>query len=87
MTTESTDRFAITVPDVGAGTESLRVSAWLVDVGQTVIAGDRVVEVLLPGITFDIPSERTGELIEIVRLVDAVVAPGDILGWIAAEQG
>ena len=77
-------RIPITVPDLGAGAEPIRISAWLVDLGQTVIAGDRVVEVLIPGITFDIAASRTGELVEITKPVDAVVAQGDILGWIEA---
>lgn len=78
-------RFPITMPDLGTGSEVVRVSAWLVEVGQNVIAGDRVVEVLLPGITFDIHAARTGELVEITVPVDAVVAAGQVLGWIAAD--
>ena len=87
MTTEpATSRFPITVPELGSGSESVRVSAWLVEVGQTVIAGDRVVEVLVPGVTCDIEAARTGELVEVTRPVDAVVAPGDVLGWIATDE-
>lgn len=86
MTTDdSTNRVPITVPDLGADGEVIRVSAWLVDVGQTVVAGDCVVEVLLPGITFDIHADQTGELVETMRGVDAVVVAGEILGWIAPE--
>ena len=87
MTTESAiHRFPIIVPELGAGSESVRVSAWLVDVGQTVIAGDRVVEVLVPGITFDIEAAQSGELVEITRPVDAIVAQGEVLGWIASSE-
>ncbi len=87
MTTESaTHRFPITVPDLGSGSEAVRVSAWLVDVGQTVIAGDRVVEVLVPGITFDIEAAQSGELVEVTRPVDAIVTRGDVLGWIATDE-
>jgi 2-oxoglutarate dehydrogenase E2 component (dihydrolipoamide succinyltransferase) len=82
----ATDRRPITVPELGAGDEPIRVSAWLVDVGQTVIAGDRVVEVLIPGITFDIGAGRSGELVEVIRSADAVVVPGDVLGWIAVDE-
>ena len=87
MTTDSAaNRFPITVPELGSGSEPLRVSAWLVDVGQPVIAGDRLVEVLIPGITFDIEAVQTGELVEVLRAVDAIVAPGDVLGWIACDE-
>ena len=87
MTTGSaSNRFPITVPELGAGSDSVRVSAWLVDVGQAVIAGDRVVEVLVPGITFDIEAAQSGELVEVTRPVDAIVAPGEVLGWIAIDE-
>lgn len=79
-------RTAILVPDLGVGADSVRVSAWLVDVGQTVVAGDRVVELLMPGITFDIAAERTGELLAISRHVDEIVSAGEILGWIATSD-
>ncbi len=85
MSSDPTNRTPITLPDLGTSGEAVRVSAWLIDVGQTVIAGDRIVEVLVPGITFDLEAERTGELVEICRAVDAIVEPGDILGWIACE--
>ncbi len=87
MTTESAiHRFPITVPELGSGRDSVRISAWLVDVGQTVIAGDRVVEVLVPGITFDIEAAQSGELVEVIRPVDAIVVPGEVLGWIVTDE-
>jgi len=86
MTNAETNRYPITLPDLGTGGEVIRVSAWLVDIGQAVIAGDRVVEVLVPGITFDLEAGKTGELVEICRAVDAIVESGDVLGWIACES-
>lgn len=44
----------LTLPDLGAGDEELRVSCWLVDLGDAVDEGDRVIEILLDGITFDV---------------------------------
>lgn len=85
MTSNSTNRYPITLPDLGTSGEPVRISAWLIDLGQSVIAGDRVVEVLIPGITFDLEADKTGELVEICRAVDAIVEPGEILGWIACE--
>lgn len=78
-------RIPIVVPHVGTGHETIRVSAWLVDVGQTVIAGDNIVEILIPGITFDVSVAETGELVEITQPVDAIVQPGMTLGWISVE--
>jgi pyruvate/2-oxoglutarate dehydrogenase complex dihydrolipoamide acyltransferase (E2) component len=86
MTSETSGkRVPITVPDLGAGDEKIRISAWLVDVGQTVVAGDNVVEVLIPGITFDIQAGQTGELVEISKVVDEFVIPNDIVGWIDVD--
>lgn len=86
QTTFQPQRFAIAVPDLGQGAECVVVSAWLVDVGQFVVAGDRVAEVLLPGITFDIESQRTGFLCEILKPVDAAAESGDVLGWVEVQE-
>jgi pyruvate/2-oxoglutarate dehydrogenase complex dihydrolipoamide acyltransferase (E2) component len=80
------NRAPIMLPDIGCGDQPLRVSAWLIEPGHAVVAGDRVVEVLIPGMTFDVSAVQTGELIEISRDVDSLVSPGDILGWIACEN-
>ena len=82
MTPDSPKRFPITVPDLGTGDDIIRISAWLVDVGQSLISGDRVVEVLAPGITFDIAAVQTGQLLQIVKPVDATVTAGEVVGWI-----
>ena len=68
-------------PDLGAG-GPVRVSAWLVDVGETVRAGDRLVELLLPGLTYDVAAPVEGWLIEIRAGANREVAPGDVLGCI-----
>lgn len=63
----------------------IRVSAWLVDVGQRVSEGDRVVELLLPGLTLDVPAPCDGFLLRVERQVNAVVVSGTILGWVKSE--
>ena len=75
-------RHAIFLPEVGAENEPVRVSGWLADVGDTIIAGDIVAEVLLPGITFDVEATQSGQLVRIEKPIDALVASGDVLGWI-----
>lgn len=79
-------RIAVTVPELGVGNETLRISAWLVEPGQTVVAGDHLAEVLIPGITYEIAASHTGELAQIVRYADSVVSTGDIIGWISVES-
>lgn len=72
----------ITLPDLQSGSETVRVSCWLVDLGDNVEEGDRIVEVLIPGITNDIFAPCSGRLSHIEKMADAPVATGDVLGWI-----
>ena len=75
----------IELPELGAENESVRVSSWLVDVGERVEAGERVVEVLLPGMTFDVAAPSAGVLTRIEKPLEAIVNTGDVLGWIEPE--
>ena len=68
----------IVVPDLG--TDRATVSLWFVQVGETVVVGDRVVEILLPAATFDVPSPHTGTLRERLALPGDRVQAGQILG-------
>jgi pyruvate/2-oxoglutarate dehydrogenase complex dihydrolipoamide acyltransferase (E2) component len=79
-------RTPLTLPDLGAGDEELRVSCWLVDLGDVVGAGDRIVEILLDGITFDVTAETSGTVTRIERPLDAVIRAGDVLGWIETDE-
>ena len=75
-------RVSLTLPDLGTGDEAVRVSGWLIDRGDRVIEGDRVAEVLISGVTFDIEATQSGQLLEISKSVDATVSCGDVLGWL-----
>jgi pyruvate/2-oxoglutarate dehydrogenase complex dihydrolipoamide acyltransferase (E2) component len=72
----------VTLPDLGAAGQPLRISAWFVEVGDHVEAGERLVEVVVPGITCDVPTPVAGQVIQIEKDLDAPVSPGDILVWI-----
>jgi pyruvate/2-oxoglutarate dehydrogenase complex dihydrolipoamide acyltransferase (E2) component len=76
----------LTLPDLGVGDEELRVSCWLVDLGDAVDEGDRVIEILMDGITFDVLAERSGTLTRIERPLDSVVRTGDVLGWLETTE-
>ena len=76
---------AILLPELGTGGERIRVSSWLVEPGDAVEVGDRVVEVLMRGITFDVSSHAAGVITRIEKPFDSEIAPGDVLGWI--EEG
>ena len=73
---------AITLPELGAGDAPIRVSAWLVDEGESVEQGESVVEVLIPGITYDVAAPADGVLERIEKQIGAEISPGDILGWL-----
>ncbi len=75
-------RVPIVVPDLGSIDEPFRVSGWFVDEGDVVRSGDLVVELLIPGITFDVMAESTGRLVEITKRFDTTIHSGDILGWL-----
>ncbi len=71
----------IALPDLGAE-DAMVVTNWYAQPGESVDAGERVVEVLLPGVTFDVAAPVSGILTAIERGADARVRPGDVLGWI-----
>jgi pyruvate/2-oxoglutarate dehydrogenase complex dihydrolipoamide acyltransferase (E2) component len=79
-------RSPVRLPDLGAGDEELRVSCWLVDLGDAVDAGDRIVEILSDGVTFDVTAEQSGTVTRIERALDSIVRPGDVLGWLEIEK-
>ena len=78
---------AIVLPDLGAGADesNVRISAWLAEPGEMILQGDRIVELLIPGMTFDVPAPVSGRLTRIDKFLDAAVSAGDVLGWIEPE--
>jgi pyruvate/2-oxoglutarate dehydrogenase complex dihydrolipoamide acyltransferase (E2) component len=70
----------IMVPEVG--TSEIVLSAWYVYPGETVYAGDRVVEILIPGATIDICAPTDGVLVERCYPMATPVQPGTILGYL-----
>ncbi|HEX6984882.1 MAG TPA: biotin/lipoyl-containing protein [Planctomycetaceae bacterium] len=80
-----TETVIVRAPDLGT-VEPVRVSAWLVEVGETVREGDRLVELLMPGVTYDVAAPATGRLIEATAAVNASVRPGDVLGRIEVDE-
>jgi pyruvate/2-oxoglutarate dehydrogenase complex dihydrolipoamide acyltransferase (E2) component len=77
-------RKEILLPEVGASPAVL--SAWFADPGETVFEGDRLVEVLVGGATFDVSAPATGRLAEQCVLPDEPLAPGQVLGLVDVED-
>ncbi len=72
----------ILLPELGVVDEIVRVNCWLVDLGDRIESGDRVVEVLVRGITFDVAAPHAGVLTKVEKRLDAAIQIGDVLGWI-----
>jgi pyruvate/2-oxoglutarate dehydrogenase complex dihydrolipoamide acyltransferase (E2) component len=77
-------RAAIVLPDLGPIRVSL--SVWFAGPGDAVYEGDRVVEVLAGGATFDVSCPATGKLAEQTAWPDDPLATGQVLGWIEVEN-
>ena len=76
-------RAQVILPDLGAAPAVL--SAWFADLGDAVFEGDRLVEVLVGGATFDVSSPATGRLAEKTALPNDTLEPGQVLGVVEAE--
>lgn len=75
-------RTAIVLHDPGIQEQKVEVSSWLVEVGDEVTEGDRVVECVTRGATFDVQAPLSGKLIRVTTPVGAQVKPMEILGWL-----
>lgn len=63
-------RHSITAPDLDLPGVPMTLSAWLASVGDMVVEGDRVAEILAGDVTVDVESPATGILAEKLVVVD-----------------
>jgi pyruvate/2-oxoglutarate dehydrogenase complex dihydrolipoamide acyltransferase (E2) component len=73
----------VVLPELGG---AATVSLWFVAVGERVLAGDRLLEVLLPGATFDVAAPVSGRLRERGVRTNAVVSAGQVLAWLDEDE-
>jgi pyruvate/2-oxoglutarate dehydrogenase complex dihydrolipoamide acyltransferase (E2) component len=76
-------RKPVLMPEVG--TPSAVVSAWFVQPGERVYAGDRLVELLVGGATIDVSAAEAGVFLERTASPDARVTPGQVLGYMEED--
>jgi pyruvate/2-oxoglutarate dehydrogenase complex dihydrolipoamide acyltransferase (E2) component len=74
----------IILPELGAAPVVL--SVWFADAGELVFEGDRLVEVMVAGATFDVPSPATGRLLEKRALPNDPLIVGQVLGMVEVEE-
>ena len=72
----------ILAPELGAPAV---LSVWFAGIGDLVYEGDRLVEVLIGGATFDVPAPATGRLAAKWAYPDDPLAPGQALGVVEEE--
>jgi pyruvate/2-oxoglutarate dehydrogenase complex dihydrolipoamide acyltransferase (E2) component len=70
----------ILLPELGAGAVTL--SVWYAEPGEPVLEGERLVEVLADGATFEVLSPATGHLLEKCAYPREVLTPGQVLGLV-----
>lgn len=75
----------IVLPELGAEHEPIRVSTWLVDLDEDVELGERLVDVLIPGVSFSVASPSSGRLAKIDHPSNSLVKAGDVLGWLKPQ--
>src|SRR5260370_34486175 len=76
-------RTPIILPDLGGS--AVRLSVWFADVGDLVFEGDRLVEVLINGATFDVAAPATGRVIEKHVMPRDSLQIGQTLGLVEAD--
>jgi pyruvate/2-oxoglutarate dehydrogenase complex dihydrolipoamide acyltransferase (E2) component len=77
-------RKPILAPDLGW--PNVVLSVWYVKPGETVYAGDRLVELVLGSATFDVTASEAGTLVEQCAWPGDVAAPERILGYLYGAE-
>lgn len=79
-------RERLLVPELGLGAAPLAVSLWLVPTGATVLAGDRVVELVAGAATIDLEAPVSGRLVALFAEEDDLVAAGTVLAEFEVDE-
>ncbi|MCE9629197.1 MAG: lipoyl domain-containing protein [Planctomycetia bacterium] len=79
-------RARLLVPDLGLGGAPLAVSLWLVPAGATVLAGDRVVELVAGAATIDLESPVSGRLVAQFADEDDAVTAGAAIAEFEVDE-
>jgi pyruvate/2-oxoglutarate dehydrogenase complex dihydrolipoamide acyltransferase (E2) component len=77
-------RAEIVLPELGAAPAVL--SLWYADFDEVIFEGDRLLEILVSGATFDISAPATGRLLEKTVLPNDALRPGQVLGVLEVEE-
>ncbi len=82
MNPECTDGMTpIRAPDLGLAMPG-KLCGWRLEPGDELSRGETVAEIVAGGVLYDIAATVAGRLAVVDREVNAVVSPGDVIGWI-----
>lgn len=76
----------VVLPDLGTTGAPVRLSLWLVEAGEHVTRGDRLLEVVWGAVTFDVAAPVSGTVTARATGHHATVTTGDVLGWIEPDD-
>lgn len=83
MDTTPQSRAELVLPDLGVSV--VIVGVWFAHIGERVYHGERVVEAIINGATFDVTAPATGTLIERSVMPGDHIKSGAVLGAVAAD--
>jgi pyruvate/2-oxoglutarate dehydrogenase complex dihydrolipoamide acyltransferase (E2) component len=79
-------RIELRLPDFDLGPAVVTACSWHAAIGQRVVAGDRLLEVLAGDVTIDLPAPASGLLVKRLVAMDEVLSTGQILALIEPAQ-
>jgi pyruvate/2-oxoglutarate dehydrogenase complex dihydrolipoamide acyltransferase (E2) component len=78
------ERVPLILPDLGM--PDVEVGVWYAQPGDHVYHGDRLVEIIVAGATFDVTAPVTGMLVERLVMPRDRITPGATLGAVVADS-
>lgn len=78
-------KFEFLFPDIGEGLDEGVIMKWLVNVGDEIKEGDSVVEVETDKVTAEIPSPKTGKVLELMAKKGDTIHVGNVFITIEVE--
>jgi pyruvate/2-oxoglutarate dehydrogenase complex dihydrolipoamide acyltransferase (E2) component len=78
-------RIELRLPNLDLPGTPVTVCSWHAQVGQRVVAGDRLVEILAGDATIDLAAPASGVLVERSVEIDEELTAGQVLAVIAVE--
>ena len=75
----------VVIPELGAAREPIEISCWLIDPAEAVDIGERILELLIRGVTVDVTADACGVLRRVSKWAGDVVVPGETVAWIEED--